>query len=98
MIPQSVNNSKSNFGDTELNDQSEIPSESISSMTETSPEKASKSSKKSRPMHNSSFSKAKGRKNKEIMQLLINFYPMYEGHWDEKKFGSLIMKTGFSKA
>jgi hypothetical protein len=31
------------------------------------------------------------------MKLLINYYHLYEGHWDEKNFRSLINETGFNK-
>ena len=31
------------------------------------------------------------------MKELINYYHLYEGHWDEKNFSSLIQKTGFNK-
>jgi hypothetical protein len=32
----------------------------------------------------------KGRKSKEIVQILIQCYHMYEGHWDERNFKDLI--------
>ena len=37
------------------------------------------------------------RKTQEQMRELINYYHLYEGHWDEKNFASLIIKTGFNK-
>jgi hypothetical protein len=40
---------------------------------------------------------AKGRKSKEIVKLLISYYHLYEGHWDEDNFRDLILKTGFNK-
>ena len=39
----------------------------------------------------------KGRKSKEIVKTLIQYYHMYEGHWDEENFKDLIIKTGYSK-
>lgn len=39
----------------------------------------------------------KGRKSKEILKILIQYYHMYEGHWDEQHFRDLIQKTGYSK-
>lgn len=41
--------------------------------------------------------KSKGRKTKEQMKLLISYYHLYEGSWDEKNFFELVQKTGFSK-
>lgn len=38
-----------------------------------------------------------GRKTKETLQLLIQYYQHYEGTWSDSKFASLIEKTGFSK-
>lgn len=37
------------------------------------------------------------RKTQEQMKILIEYYHLYEGHWDEKNFRSLIQKTGFNK-
>ena len=37
------------------------------------------------------------RKTQQQMKDLINYYHLYEGHWDEKNFASLIQKTGFNK-
>ena len=31
------------------------------------------------------------------MELLISYYHLYEGSWDEKNFCELIERTGFSK-
>ena len=41
--------------------------------------------------------KFKGRKTKEQMKILISYYHLYEGSWDEKNFFELVQKTGFSK-
>jgi hypothetical protein len=43
------------------------------------------SSEESRPQQ------AKGRKSKEIVKLLISYYHLYEGHWDEENFRDLIL-------
>jgi hypothetical protein len=40
---------------------------------------------------------SKGRKSKEIVKLLISYYHLYEGHWDEDNFKDLLMQTGFNK-
>lgn len=42
-------------------------------------------------------SKYKGRKSKEQMKLLISYYHLYDGAWDEKNFFELVQKTGFTK-
>lgn len=49
--------------------------------------------------HSSRFSsqKYKGRKTKEQMKVLISYYHLYEGSWDEKNFFELVQQTGFSK-
>lgn len=39
----------------------------------------------------------KGRKSKEIVKILIQYYHMYEGHWDEDHFKDLIIQTGYTK-
>jgi hypothetical protein len=31
------------------------------------------------------------------LKLLISYYHLYEGHWDDKNFKELIFQTGFSK-
>jgi len=41
--------------------------------------------------------KYKGRKTKEQMKMLISYYHLYEGSWDEKNFCELVQQTGFSK-
>ena len=49
--------------------------------------------------HSSRFcsQKYKGRKTKEQMKMLISYYHLYEGSWDEKNFCELVQQTGFSK-
>ena len=37
------------------------------------------------------------RKTQEQMKELIKYYHLYDGHWDDKNFASLIVKTGFNK-
>ena len=41
--------------------------------------------------------KYKGRKTKEQMKILISYYHLYDGSWDEKNFFELVQQTGFSK-
>ena len=41
--------------------------------------------------------KYKGRKTKQQMKILISYYHLYDGTWDEKNFCELIQRTGFSK-
>lgn len=41
--------------------------------------------------------KYKGRKTKEQMKVLISYYHLYDGSWDEKNFFELVQQTGFSK-
>lgn len=41
--------------------------------------------------------KYKGRKSKETLKLLISYYHLYEGTWDEKNFCELLSQTGFTK-
>ncbi len=31
------------------------------------------------------------------MKLLLSYYHLYAGHWDEKYFADLVLKTGFNK-
>jgi len=48
-------------------------------------------------MSYSQENRVKGRKNKEQMRILISYYHLYEGHWDEENFKDLITQTGFTK-
>ena len=41
--------------------------------------------------------KYKGRKTKKQMKVLISYYHLYDGTWDEKNFCELIERTGFTK-
>jgi hypothetical protein len=41
--------------------------------------------------------KYKGRKTKQQMKVLISYYHLYDGTWDEKNFCELIERTGFTK-
>lgn len=41
--------------------------------------------------------KYKGRKTKQQMKILISYYHLYDGTWDEKNFCELIERTGFTK-
>lgn len=41
--------------------------------------------------------KYKGRKTKEQMKILISYYHLYEGSWDDENFFELVQQTGFSK-
>jgi len=39
----------------------------------------------------------KGRKTKEQMKLLLSYFDLYNGKWDDELFRDLITKTGFNK-
>ncbi len=42
-------------------------------------------------------STSKGRKTKEQMKLLLSYFHLYKGKWDDELFGDLVEKTGFNK-
>uniref|UniRef100_A0A7S3IHP1 Homeobox domain-containing protein n=1 Tax=Strombidium inclinatum TaxID=197538 RepID=A0A7S3IHP1_9SPIT len=42
-------------------------------------------------------STSKGRKTKGQMKLLLSYFHLYKGKWDDELFGDLVEKTGFNK-
>jgi hypothetical protein len=36
-------------------------------------------------------------KNSELLQILISYYHLYEGHWDDSNFKEVTAKTNLTK-